>query len=137
MIKNSGKQDIAAAAEEALKVIANAAAEALKVTKNANGNDHDLLQRLDEKVDSIILQIKEINDGTANRINKLEQEKLNSKDSYLIIYKADVDKRLDDLENKTDAQGTVITKIWSYGIAIIFAVGVVEFLLSTFLRSRV
>ena len=73
---------IADAAKEALKVIADAAAQALQVTKAANGNDHDLLQRLDQKVDGIIVQITGINDGVTaqikdheTRLNTLETAK--------------------------------------------------------------
>ena len=37
-----------------------------------NTSDHDLLTRLDEKVDSIILQIKDINDGIGVKLNDHE-----------------------------------------------------------------
>lgn len=78
--------------------------------------------------------IKELNDGTANRINKLENDKLNIQDSYPLMYKVDVDKAIKDLQTDTKAQGTAITKLWSYGIALIFIVGIVEFIISNFVK---
>lgn len=70
---------IADAALSASKLLASNAAEAVKVSSVKDGNDHDLLQRLDQKVDSLKEDIKEIKDGTAVkiadhelRLNKLE-----------------------------------------------------------------
>ena len=47
-------------AANALKVISDAAAEAMKVHTMANGIDHDLIIKLGEKVDNLILKVNEI-----------------------------------------------------------------------------
>lgn len=78
--------------------------------------------------------IKELNDGTANRINKLENDKLNIQDSYPAMYKVDVEKRLTNLETKTDSQGISITRLMAYGSALIFLVGILEFFVSNFIK---
>lgn len=66
------KKDIADAASEALKVIANAAAEALKTTNANNSNDHDLIIKLDTKMDSLKEDIKALADGTNTKMNDHE-----------------------------------------------------------------
>jgi hypothetical protein len=142
------KNEIADAVRLALKTIAGEAADAkhlisvdaesaakLLVAKNADGgSDHDLLQRLDTKVDGIIVQIKEISDGTADRIRCLENEKLSAKDSYVSVYKKDVDDKLKSLQETSDKHGTNITRLIAYGTALIFLVGIAEFLISTLIR---
>lgn len=109
----------------------------LPIAQIHNG-DHDILTsfRSESLVEfrTIKEAIKELNDGTSKRISDLENEKLNTKDSYPVLYKKDVEDRLDKLENKTQEHNNIITKMWSYGVALIFLVGIVEFLLSTFLR---
>jgi hypothetical protein len=66
---------VAAAASEATRVIAQAAQEALKVKNTVDTKDHDLIQRMDEKLDALSKDFKEIKDGTAARIALLEREK--------------------------------------------------------------
>ena len=90
---NQAKEDLAQAAQDALKVIANAAAEALKVTNVANGGDHDTItklvgsfENLDKKFSDKFLEVREdikkLSDGTSKqiddheiRIGKLETSK--------------------------------------------------------------
>lgn len=139
---------IEAAASEAVKVIANAAAEAAHVISNSaseasritavkDSEDHDILitfrAETQVQMKGIRDDIKALADGTATRIASLESEKLNMRDSYCSLYKADVDKRLDGLETKTSSQGIIITKLWSYGVALLFVMGIVEFLVGKYL----
>lgn len=63
---------IATAALDATKLLASNAAEAVKLTEKKDGTDHDLLQRLDEKVDGLKIDIKEIKDGTSAKISDHE-----------------------------------------------------------------
>lgn len=59
---------ISTAALNASKLLASNAAEAVKVSSVKDGNDHDLLQRLDQKVDSLKDDIKDLKDGTSSKI---------------------------------------------------------------------
>jgi hypothetical protein len=159
-ITNGATKLIADAVREALKTIADEARDAkhlvasdaenaakLLAVKNSDGSsDHDTLNTLvgsvanleksfTEKIQDVRNDIKEIKDGTASRISKLEEEKLNAKDSYCALYKKGVDEDIKCLKDEVSSQKTTITKIWSYGVALIFLIGVVEFLLSNFLRK--
>src|ERR1039458_436052 len=92
---------IADAAGQARMVVAANASEAAKVlnARNADGgSDHDLLTRLDVKVDGLGTQIKDLTSGTATRIAALEINKLDSKDSYPLVYKPSVDAEFTDHE---------------------------------------
>jgi formylmethanofuran dehydrogenase subunit B len=73
---------VATAAKEAARTVADAAAQALKVTSATNGNDHDLIVELKTKIEGIRDDIKDLKDGTTERIanhelrlNTLETEK--------------------------------------------------------------
>lgn len=92
---------IASALLDANKLVASQAASAAKVVDVAHGNDHDLIIKLDTKMDGLSDQIKKLDDNSTRRINTLEVEKLNCKDSYATIYKKDVDDRLDAIEART------------------------------------
>ena len=57
----------------------------------SNSGDHDLLLRIDTKVERVIVDVAKINDNFANRIDALEREK---------ISKADFDKQVADHEDR-------------------------------------
>ena len=63
---------IASAASEAAKVVANATAEAVKVNSTKTDGDHDLIIRLDSKMDDLKDDIKDLSDGTKVQINDHE-----------------------------------------------------------------
>ena len=56
--------------------------------------DHDLLIRLDEKVDGLSKDIKDLKDNLASRVAHLEDEKM-SKEEFLILKKQCEDTQLD------------------------------------------
>jgi di/tripeptidase len=123
---------ISAAAGEAVKAIASAAnearlvlntnaseaAKALIARNSAEGSDHDVLIRLvgavanldknlSEKFAALKLDIKEITGNLSSRIDTLERNKLDIKESYPILYKNEDEKvriehtkRLEKLEDK-------------------------------------
>lgn len=70
--------------------------------------DHDLLIRVDEKVDLLILRMQSLEDNNAKRIDALEKEKLNVRDSYPYLYKTIVEKSLDDHETRLRS----IEQVW-------------------------
>jgi hypothetical protein len=109
---------VADAASEATRVIACAAAEAVKVKNIEDGKDHDLLVRLEEKVEAVNNSIKELKDGTASRITKLEAEKNDIKDSYLVLYKKGVETSIDDHEKRLKSAEGSVNWIWG-GLAIL------------------
>ena len=128
---------IASAAGEARSVLAHNAADAAQVviTKNANGDsDHDILTsfRAETKVqmETISKDIKEIKDGTTKRIDDLEKEKLNMKDSYTELYKKDSDKVHEDLEKRLRNVESVIVRIVTWGSAAMLALGILEFVIN-------
>lgn len=63
---------ISVAAENAARVIANSAAEALKITNVANTADHDLLIRLETKMESLKVDIRDLKDVTNIKVNDHE-----------------------------------------------------------------
>jgi hypothetical protein len=66
---------ISKAAMEATKVIASAAAEALKMNKlqnDTNKDDHDILIELKTRMEDLKVDIKELKDGTASKIDNHE-----------------------------------------------------------------
>lgn len=139
-----------------LKVLAEAAAVALKTaggSGNGNGGsmnlaDHDALVTLigsvanldtrfterfaDLKTD-LKADIKDIKDGTTSRIEILERTKLNTCDSYPVLYKEGVEKQLKDHETRIRFNETNITRIVTIGGALLILVGVIEFLINKFL----
>lgn len=155
--KQEAAELIASAMREALKTLASEKLDAKRLlsseaesarqlleTRNSDGSsDHDtqiklveavatLDKKFTEKFADLKADIKGLSDGISNRIALLEQEKLNTRDSYSVLYKEVVEKRLESLETKIATQGTIITKIWSYGIAVLFVLGVLEFLINKF-----
>lgn len=61
-------QVIAAAAQEAAKVVANAAAESVKVVNLKSEGDHDLLIRIETRMEGLKEDISEIKSGTSVKI---------------------------------------------------------------------
>ena len=116
------KDAISKAEERAKKAIADAAAEAMKVRNAEHDGDHDLLIRLDTKLDQLATAVKELQDGTTRRISNLENTKLDVKDSYPILYKETVDRRLNtqglDIETLKDFK-TTQTILLSVGIGLL------------------
>lgn len=123
---------ISQAAETATRTVAIAAAEAVKVANISSGVDHDLIVELKTKIEGIKDDIRDLKDGTSARIGILEAEKLNTKDSYPMLYKEGVEKCLNDHENRIRINTERITKIMTWGSAGVLILGVLEFLLSKF-----
>ena len=63
---------IAEAANQATKVVATAAAEASKITANNLAGDHDLLIKLETKLDGLIVDVKLLNEGTSGKLSDHE-----------------------------------------------------------------
>jgi hypothetical protein len=62
--------------------------------------DHDLLIRLDQKMNTLSLDIKELKDNTASRVAALELEKANQKELDAVRAYADSNaRRITKLEN--------------------------------------
>lgn len=125
---------IAQAAEAATKTIATAAAEAVKVTNAKTDGDHDAIVEIKTMQQVMLSEIREIKDGTASRIACLEAEKLDVKDSYPVIYRKSVEDALEDHEKRIRHNSTTITRIVSFGTAAMIALGVIEFLVSNYLK---
>lgn len=83
---------IAASAKQAAQVIADAAASAIELNnkKNADGNsDHDLIIKLDTKMDGLKEDIKNLNDGTTKQINDHET-RIRSNSADIIVVKTQI-----------------------------------------------
>ena len=124
-IQNASQEALRAIAEAtsiATKTVAAAAAEAVKVKENQNSTDHDALIELKTLMIGLKEDIRELTDGTSRRIAFLESNKLDTKDSYSIIYKGEVDKRITDHEvriNAMETNHTRTTVLVSIGIGIL------------------
>jgi hypothetical protein len=118
---------IAAAACRATETVAQAAATAVKAKDSQTSTDHDQLIELKVLVVGIKNDIKNLSDGTATRITSLENEKLDLKDSYPVLYKQGVDQNLNDHEtrlNTLESSHTKQTVLLSVGSGLmLFLVG--------------
>jgi hypothetical protein len=126
---------IAEAAAAAVKVLSAQAADKESILNShilSTGGDHDLLVQLNTKMTGLKDDIAELKNGTSSRIQQLEAEKLNTRDSYPVLYKAGVEEKLLDHENRIRSAETNITRILTWGLAGIMLIGVVEFAISNF-----
>ena len=76
-------KSIAAAALDATKLLASNATEAARVIHqkdSEHGSDHDLLTKLEVKMDSLKADIKDLKDGTASKIVNLQKDKADQSD---------------------------------------------------------
>jgi hypothetical protein len=78
--------------------------------------------------------IKELKDGTAKRIDTLEIDKLDIKDSYTTIYRKEVEAKQEDFEARIRSNEKNIIRILTFGTFIIIAIGVIEFLINTYVH---
>lgn len=92
--------------------------------------------RLEENVKLNFQQVKDainaLSDGTARRINLLESEKLNARDSYCILYKAGVDEAIKELRAVSASNSVWITRSLAGGSVIIFILGILQFVIGKY-----
>ena len=124
------KHMIAIAAEDAIKTIANAAAEAAKVTNVSKGDDHDTLIEIKTVQQTMLGELRDLKDGTSDRLKQVEDAKLDIKDSYQFIYKKNVDAVCQDHENRIRSTETNVTRILTWGSALLILLGVVQFFIA-------
>lgn len=123
---------VASATIDANRLLASQATTAAKVVDVKQGNDHDLLTRLDTKVDAIIVQIEKMDNNSARRIDNLEVEKLNCRDSYPVLYKKDVEEKLADHEKRIKYGEITDTRLMAYGVAILFILSFAQWLVGKY-----
>lgn len=80
--------------------------------------DHDLLIRVDQKVDGLIDTIDKLQNGTVSDINSLKRDKADRKDVEILqqIINTDIEKRLRSVEGRI-----AYIYAWSAGAAAIVA----------------
>jgi hypothetical protein len=83
--KSQAKHELAIAVEDAKKVIANATAEALRVSRVAISNDHDLLIRIETKLQQVISDVNDIKTNTVARIDKIEVDYVTRVDHEKVV----------------------------------------------------
>ena len=113
---------IAQAAEEAAKVIANAAAEAIKISTTNNSrhdDDNDLLIELKVQLAGLKDDIKELGNKTEAQVKQMSDG--------TAIELTDHEKRIRDLEKG-------MTRILTYGSAIIIVLTILEVLFTKILK---
>lgn len=92
--------------------------------------------RLEENVKLNFQQVKDainaLSDGTSHRIDLLETEKLNSRDSYCILYKAGVDEAIKELKVVSTNNSVWITRGLAGGSVIIFILGILQFVVNKY-----
>ena len=127
---------IATAAESALKVVTAAAAgreKAANVQLGSNMEDHNLLIQLNTKMEDLKEDIAELKNGTSSRIQQLEAEKLNTRDSYPVLYKKGVDDAILDHEKRIRLAEVNLTRITTWGVAAMIALSIAEFMINKFM----
>lgn len=134
--KEAANRDIAIATAEASRVVLTKADQTAKTLTVGNANDHDFLltfaSEVRTKLDGLVDQVKKLDDGLAKRIDTVEKEKLNTCDSYPVLYKEGVETTLKDHEKRIKSGEITDTRLISYGTALIFIIGIVEFILSNY-----
>lgn len=106
---NIASEVAAKAVQVAQDVVDKATETAAKVAAIPNNSqDHDLIIKLDTKMDALKEDIQKLNDG--------------------------VSKQIGDHETRIKVLEKGMTKLMAYGTAVIFAVGVVEFFVQKFWR---
>jgi hypothetical protein len=129
---NDAVKLIAKAAEDAAKVISSTAFEV--VQNNRGGNDHDLIVELRVRMEDLKLAIKDLTDGTSKRIESLECNKLNIKDSYPVVYKTGIENTINDHEGRLRKNEVNITKILTYGSVLVVLIPIAERLIVSFFK---
>lgn len=71
---------VAKETSEASKTLAAAAAEALKLASIKSSEDHDLIIGIKGALERVIGDIKDLKDGTSNRISDLEDDKADKRE---------------------------------------------------------
>lgn len=108
----------------------------LAVPPISKNDDHDLLLRLEENVNINFRQVKDaikaLSEGASGRIDKLEQDKLDIKYSYPILYKKGVEDCIADHETRIRLNTERIIKMMTYGTVLIFFIGIVEFIINKY-----
>lgn len=125
---------LASAASDASQLITHNAEEVARVLNQQRGSDHDAIVRISEKIDSLRVDVKDLKDGTASRIATLENEKLNIKDSYPVLYKKAVEDFIVEANTRMRKLEEGYTQVKTFGIAAMILLGVVEFVLNKFLK---
>ncbi len=126
---------IANNAESAAKVVANAEAAALRVANVKGPDDHDLLIRIETRMEGLKADIKELKDGTSKRIDELEVGKLDSHDSYTALYKDSIDTIHKDFEDRIRSNEKNIIRIMTFGTLLVLLAGVVEVFLNLLIKN--
>ena len=108
---------------------AAAAAAAQEKNKDKSSGDHDRIVVLDTKLDAISNQITKLDDGMARKVEQLENEKLNTRDSYPVLYKAEVDRCIADHESRIRTNTSRIIVFSTVGAALLVALGIAEFII--------
>lgn len=121
---------ITTAANEASQVVVNNATQTAKQLTVRGSDDHDRLVILDTKMDALSEQIKELKDNNAKRIDQLETEKLNCRDSYPVLYKKDIEEKLEDHENRIRVNTVRIITILTVGSVIWGGLVIVMFIIN-------
>lgn len=100
-----------------------------------NSMDHDLLTTLCVKVDALKDDIKQLKDGTSDKIKDLENTKLNIKDSYPYLYKKDIDTAIEKLEIQSEKNSTNITRVLTFGSVIIVLISIAQIFVSLWFKG--
>lgn len=110
---------IANATMEAAKVVANTAAATAKVVDTKTSGDHDLLTKLDTKVDQIQADVTVLKNQDKQNITQVQHQDLCSK--------------TDDHEGRLRLLEQATTRILTWGTAGVLALGVLEFIINKYL----
>ena len=124
---------LSTAAQEAARKIANDAAIAAKVVDTKHADDHDMIVRLDTKMDLLSTDIRDLKDGITKRIDNLEKEKLNICDSYFVLYKKEVETKLENHEIRIKSGEITDARLIAYGTALVFILSFAQWLVGKYL----
>lgn len=100
--------------------------------RNWRSEDHDLLVRLDTRMEDMQKAMQELRDSTAVRLtnvenNKIDRTEVNRLQSESLAVHTDHEARISAIEVKT---ASFQSKVTTWGLAGIAALGIVEFVLN-------
>ena len=129
----SAAKAMAEAASSASTLVAHNAEESARSLAVQRSSDHDAIVRISEKIDSLKADVRDLKDGITKRVENLECEKLNIRDSYSQLYKKAHDDFQIEMYNRIKTVEEGYAQIKMLGIVAVLFLGLLQFIIDKFI----